>query len=77
MMPDGSFGTPYSVSEARGAANEHKDMDQYHQGLMLWLCDEVDRLNKLVPKKETTAEVWRDPSFTPRKGDKKLCTAAR
>ena len=62
MMPDGSFGTPYSVAEARGASDSHNHMDEYHKHLMLWLCDEVDRLNKMVPKGKRTEEVWRDPN---------------
>jgi hypothetical protein len=58
-MPDGSFGTPYSVSEARGAAQKHKDMDQYHAELMLWLCDEVDRLtNLLKARSDGTSDLY-------------------
>ena len=48
-MPDGSYGTPYSVSEARGAAKSH-NMDQYHRDLILWLCDEVERFEAQLEK---------------------------
>jgi hypothetical protein len=39
-------GIPYSIDEARKAAN-CIPMDTYLQHLMLWLCDEVELLQKV------------------------------
>jgi len=36
-------GIPYTVSEVR-KVTETQSMDRYHKELMVWLCDEVDRL---------------------------------
>ena len=49
-------GIPYSVSEARGAAREHKDMDIYHKELMLFLCDRVEELEQKIQKSNTPEE---------------------
>ena len=38
---------PFTIREARLAAEQHKDMDEYHRDMILWLCDEVERLEKL------------------------------
>jgi len=54
-MPDGSFGTPYSVSEARGAAKTHK-MDRYHRDLILWLCERVEILEDKLEGAEDKIE---------------------
>ena len=39
-----SYGSPYSVAEARKSASIGTGISQYHSSLILWLCDEVERL---------------------------------
>ena len=46
---DGTPGTPYSVGEARKVVITHLMMQPYHRELILWLCDEVDRLTAALP----------------------------
>ena len=50
QIKTGERGIPFSVSEARMAANEHKDMDQYHQYIIFWLCDRVEELEDQIRK---------------------------
>jgi hypothetical protein len=50
--PQAVRGIPYTVSEARGAAREHKNMDQYHKELMLFLCNRVEELEGNIESKE-------------------------
>ena len=49
-------GIPYTVLEARMAANDHKNMDIYHKELILFLCNRVELLEKEI-RKLTTKEV--------------------
>jgi hypothetical protein len=49
QLKPGERGIPFSVSEARSAANSYK-MDQYHQYIIFWLCDRVEELEEQIRK---------------------------
>ncbi len=47
-LPDGSYGTPYSLDEAKGVVADMKHprlLYSYHLELMEFLISEVERLN--------------------------------
>ena len=44
-VADGERGTPYTLEEARGIADEPR-MDRYQREIMCWLIYEVERLEK-------------------------------
>lgn len=48
--PRESFGTPYSVGEARAWVEQYGDrIDVYPRELMLWLCDRIVELEAGPP----------------------------
>jgi len=50
-MKTEGYGTSYTVTEARKVAGQPK-YDNYHKEIMLWLCDRVEELEKLIAETE-------------------------
>ncbi len=50
MSQEADYGTPYTTSEARMAADDNT-MDLYHRDLILWLCSRVEELEKQIKDK--------------------------